>query len=69
VSGECPFRCRSCGGKKMCKAVKPRRVVRDDHRCRGDYERCGLYMVKMKINDEYKREEAARRRELPYIRE
>lgn len=66
---ECPFWCRSCRGKKMCKAVKPRRVVRDDRRCYGNYERCGLYIVKMRMNDEYKQEKAARREELSYIRE
>ena len=48
----CPFKCRSCGGKKMCRAVKPRKFMLDDQMCREEYEVCGLYLVRMGMDDE-----------------
>jgi hypothetical protein len=50
--GWCPFKCRSCGGKKMCRAVKPRKFVMDDRHCREEYEVCGLYIVRMGMDNE-----------------
>jgi hypothetical protein len=48
----CPFKCRSCGGKNMCKAVRPRKVVRDDRQCKEGYEVCGLYIVRKGMDSE-----------------
>ena len=42
----CPFKCRSCKGKKMCKAVKPRKYITNDSDCLGDFTVCGLYRVR-----------------------
>ena len=50
VENLCLFKCRSCGGKKMCKAVKPRKILVDDRICRTNYESCGLYLVRMGMN-------------------
>jgi len=48
----CMFKCRSCGGKNMCKAVRPRKVVVDDTHCRTAFEKCGLYIVRMGMDSE-----------------
>ena len=48
----CPFKCKSCGGKKMCKAVKPRKFMMDDSVCIGDFKDCGLYRVRMGMDNE-----------------
>jgi len=36
----------------MCKAVKPRKFVMDDSMCREEYEVCGLYLVRMGMDNE-----------------
>jgi len=48
----CPFKCRSCRGKNMCKAVKPRKYITNVSDCIGDFEACGLYRVRMGMDNE-----------------
>jgi len=52
VNDICPYKCRSCGGKKMCKAVKPRKVIYDTKLCDGGYVDCSLYRVRMGMDNE-----------------
>jgi len=51
VAVTCPFLCRTCNrAVKVCKAVHPRKKILDPSDCE-DFESCGLYKLRMKIDE------------------